>query len=168
MTTMTASFTGDASFRADLNAGERVIYTSSFSKTLFPGLRLGYIVAPPALRDDLVMAKALDDLGCSSIEQAALAAFLESRQYEKHLRKSLAELRFRRQALLDGLSRHLGDNIEVAPSTGGMHLVVWFRRLGYPNLRRLVARAAERGLGLYPIHPYYQVAPSITTRKPMV
>ena len=64
-----------------------------------------------------------------------------------------------RQALLDGLSRHLGDNIEVAPSTGGMHLVVWFRRLGYPNLRRLVARAAERGLGLYPIHPYYQAVP---------
>jgi GntR family transcriptional regulator / MocR family aminotransferase len=142
-----------------LDVGERVIHTSSFSKTLFPGLRLGYIVAPPALRDDLVMAKALDDLGCSAIEQAALAAFLESRQYEKHLRKSLTELRGRRQALLDGLSRHLGDHIEVAPSTGGIHLVVWFRRLSYSGLRRLVARAAQSGLGLYPIHPYYQEAP---------
>jgi GntR family transcriptional regulator / MocR family aminotransferase len=142
-----------------LDVAERVIYAGSFSKTLFPGLRLGYIVCPPALRDDLYMAKALDDLGCSSIEQAALATFLESRQYEKHLRKSLSELRIRRQALLDALTRHLGANIEVAASTGGVHLVVWLRQLGYAKLRRLVDCALERGLGLYPIHPYYHKPP---------
>lgn len=141
-----------------LDVGERVVYTGSFSKTLFPGLRLGYIVCPPALRDDLYMAKAMDDLGCSSIEQAALATFLESRQYEKHLRKSLTELRSRRQALLDALSRHLGESIDVA-STGGVHVVVWFRHLSYANLRRLIEHALERGLGLYPIHPYYQTPP---------
>jgi GntR family transcriptional regulator / MocR family aminotransferase len=144
-----------------LDVAERVIYAGSFSKTLFPGLRLGYIVCPPALRDDLYMAKALDDLGCSSIEQAALATFLESRQYEKHLRKSLNELRIRRQALLDALSRHLGEFVDVSPSTGGVHLVVWFRQLSYAKLRRLIDYALQRGLGLYPIHPYYHKAPAI-------
>jgi GntR family transcriptional regulator/MocR family aminotransferase len=138
---------------------ERVVYAGSFSKTLFPGLRLGYIVCPPALRDDLYLAKSLDDLGCSSIEQAALATFLESRQYEKHLRKSLIELRARRQALMDALSRHLGASIEVSASSGGVHVVVWLRNLSYVNLGRLMERALERQLGLYPIHPYYYTAP---------
>jgi GntR family transcriptional regulator/MocR family aminotransferase len=143
-----------------LDVAERVIYSGTFSKTLFPGLRLGYIVCPPALRGDLHMAKTLEDLGCSSIEQAALASFLESRQYEKHLRESLAELRRRRQALLEGVSRHLGDRVHVAPSAGGMHLVVWFRDLTYPLFERLLARAEELQLGLHPIHHYYQKRPA--------
>jgi GntR family transcriptional regulator / MocR family aminotransferase len=142
-----------------LDVAERVIYSGTFSKTLFPGLRLGYIVCPPALRADLHMAKTLEDLGCSSIEQAALAAFLESRQYEKHLRESLVELRNRRHALLEGLSRHLGDRVDVAASAGGMHIVVWFRDLAYAPFERLLARAAELQLGLHPIHRYYQKRP---------
>jgi GntR family transcriptional regulator / MocR family aminotransferase len=142
-----------------LDVAERVIYSGTFSKTLFPGLRLGYIVCPPALRADLHMAKTLEDLGCSSIEQAALAAFLESRQYEKHLRESLVELRNRRHALLEGLSRHLGDRVDVAASAGGMHIVVWFRNLAYAPFERLLARAAELQLGLHPIHRYYQKRP---------
>lgn len=142
-----------------LDVGERVIYSGTFSKTLFPGLRLGYIVCPTGLRNDLCMAKALEDLGCSSVGQAALAAFLESRQYEKHLRKSLAELRDRRQALLDGLSRNLAEDVDIDDSSSGMHLVVWFRRLSYRALDRLIARAFERNLGIYPIHPFYQAPP---------
>jgi GntR family transcriptional regulator/MocR family aminotransferase len=142
-----------------LDVAERVIYSGTFSKTLFPGLRLGYIVCPPALRADLQTAKALEDLGCSSIEQTALASFLESRQYEKHLRKSLVELRGRRQALLEGLSRYLGDDIHIAASAGGMHLVVWFRNLTYVLFERLLGRAEELQLGLYPIHRYYQRRP---------
>jgi GntR family transcriptional regulator/MocR family aminotransferase len=105
------------------------------------------------------MVKSLDDLGCSSIEQAALATFLESRQYEKHLRKSLTELRVRRDALLEALSRHLGANIEISASAGGAHVVVWFPHLGYKTLRQLIERALERGVGLYPIHPFYETPP---------
>jgi GntR family transcriptional regulator/MocR family aminotransferase len=142
-----------------LDLADRVIYAGSFSKTLFPGLRLGFIVSPQGLRSDLNLAKDLDDQGCSAIEQIALAAFLENRQYEKHLRKSLVELRRRRQALLNGLSRHLSDHLEVAPSYGGMHVVAWFHRLSYNKFERLLVRAAELGLGLYPIHPMYQSRP---------
>jgi GntR family transcriptional regulator/MocR family aminotransferase len=144
-----------------LDVAERVIYAGSFSKTLFPGLRLGYLVCPPPLRNDLIRVKSLDDLGCSSMEQAALATFLESRQYEKHLRRSLTELRLRRDALLEALSRHLGTNIEISASAGGAHVVVWFRQLNYKTLRRLIEQALERGLGLYPIHPFYQTPPAM-------
>jgi GntR family transcriptional regulator / MocR family aminotransferase len=143
-----------------LDLRERVIYAGTFSKTLFPGLRLGYIVCPPALRDDIFIAKSLDDLGCPSIEQLALAGFLESRQYEKHLRKVLMELRRRREALLTGLARHLGEHIEVAASHGGMHVVGSFRRFSYADLNRLIEYSAQKGLGIYPIHPFYKSPPS--------
>jgi GntR family transcriptional regulator/MocR family aminotransferase len=142
-----------------LDIGERVIYSGTFSKTLFPGLRLGYVVCPPALREDMRRAKACDDLGCSSIEQAALASFLASRLYEKHLGKSLIELRNRRQAVLTGIARYLGPHIEQTTSNGGMHVVAWFRKLSYADLERLLTHAASRSLGLYPIHPYYKKRP---------
>ena len=69
-----------------LDLADRVIYAGTFSKTLFPALRLGYIVCPKPLRDDLLYAKFFDDLGSPTIEQAALATFMQSGQYEKHLR----------------------------------------------------------------------------------
>jgi GntR family transcriptional regulator / MocR family aminotransferase len=143
-----------------LDIGQRVIYSGTFSKTLFPGLRLGYVVCPPALHDDMHRAKACDDLGCSSIEQTALATFLASRLYEKHLRTSLIELRNRRQALLTGIARYLGPHIERTTSNGGMHVVAWFRELSYADFERLLALAAQRSLGLYPIHPYYKKKPA--------
>jgi GntR family transcriptional regulator/MocR family aminotransferase len=142
-----------------LDIGQRVIYSGTFSKTLFPGLRLGYVVCPPALRNDMFKAKRCDDLGCSSIEQAALASFLASRLYEKHLRQSLIELRDRRRALLTGIARYLGPHIQATTSIGGMHAVAWFRQMTYAELDRLLPRAADRGLGLYPIHPYYKRRP---------
>jgi GntR family transcriptional regulator/MocR family aminotransferase len=142
-----------------LDIGERVIYSGTFSKTLFPGLRLGYVVCPSALHRDMSRAKACDDLGCSSIEQTALATFLASRLYEKHLRQSLIELRDRRRALLTGIARYLGPHIEQTTSIGGMHAVAWFRQMTYADLDRLLPHAAARGLGLYPIHPYYRKRP---------
>jgi GntR family transcriptional regulator / MocR family aminotransferase len=142
-----------------LDVNGRVIYAGTFSKTLFPGLRLGFVACPSALREDLYRAKTLDDLGCSAIEQTALAVFLESRQYERHLRQSLVELRLRRSALLEGIALHLGDRVRVASSSGGMHIVIWFRRLNWTAFGRLLKRAAEQSLGLHPIHPFYQNRP---------
>lgn len=142
-----------------LDVRERVFYAGTFSKTLFPGLRLGYVVCPTALRRDLLQAKALDDLGCSMIEQTALGAFLETRQYEKHLRQSLLELRHRREALLKAIACHLSAHVEVASTSGGMHIVVWFPQLGWAAFDRLLKRAAAHGLGLHPIHPFYRRRP---------
>jgi GntR family transcriptional regulator/MocR family aminotransferase len=158
----------DAEFRFDgpsipalrsIDTLDRVVYVGSFSKTLFASLRLGYIVCPKALRNDLLRAKTLDDLACPAIEQAALAAFMQSRQFDKHLRKLVAELNVRRAALLEGLERRCRAHLEIAPSTGGMHIVAWLSDLNYAQLDQLLALGASHGLGLHPIHPYFRSRP---------
>jgi GntR family transcriptional regulator/MocR family aminotransferase len=142
-----------------LDLAERTIYAGSFSKTLFPSLRLGYIVCPAGLRNDLIMAKLLDDLGSPTIEQAALATFIQSRQYEKHLRKSVDELVRRRRVLVNILSK-LGPEIEIGPYEGGMHFVMWLPRMSYEQLDALIKKAAAADLGIYPVHQYYKIRPA--------
>ena len=142
-----------------LDLADRVLYVGSFSKTLFPSLRLGYIVCPAALRDALYKAKLLDDLGSPSVEQAALATYIQSRQYEKHLRKSVKELINRRRTVVEALQRVAGRHIEIGPHHAGMHLVVWFRHMRFDRLGAFIDRAKALGLGLHPIHPYYHAPP---------
>ena len=142
-----------------LDLADRVLYVGSFSKTLFPSLRLGYIVCPAALRDALYKAKLLDDLGSPSVEQAALATFIQSRQYEKHLRKSVKELINRRRTVVDALQRLASRHVEIGPHHAGMHLVIWFRHMSFDRLGAFIDRAKSLGLGLHPIHPYYHAPP---------
>ena len=142
-----------------LDLADRVLYVGSFSKTLFPSLRLGYIVCPAALRDALYKAKLLDDLGSPSVEQAALATFIQSRQYEKHLRKSVKELINRRRAVVEALQRVASRHVEIGPHHAGMHFVIWFRRMSFDRLGTFIDRAKSLGLGLHPIHPYYHAPP---------
>jgi GntR family transcriptional regulator/MocR family aminotransferase len=142
-----------------LDLAERTLYVGSFSKTLFPSLRLGYIICPSGLRNDLIMAKLLDDLGSPTIEQAALATFIQSRQYEKYLRESIDELMRRRRVLVAVLSK-LGSLVEIGPHEGGMHLVAWFPQMTYAQLDVLIDKAASLGLGVYPVHHYYKNKPA--------
>jgi GntR family transcriptional regulator/MocR family aminotransferase len=143
-----------------LDLTDRVLYVGTFSKTLFPSLRLGYIVCPKALRDDLYRAKLLDDLGCATMEQAALGTFIQSGQYERHLRKTIKEIANRRRAIVEGLQRIEGSRIEIGPHQTGMHFVVWLRSLSFDRLGAFIDRAKSLGLGLHPVHPYYRTRPS--------
>jgi GntR family transcriptional regulator/MocR family aminotransferase len=93
------------------------------------------------------------------VEQAALATFIQSRQYEKHLRKSVKELIDRRRTVVDAL-RRLASHIDIGPHQAGMHLVVWFRHLDFDELDAFIERAKTLGLGLHPIHPYYRHRPA--------
>ena len=142
-----------------LDLSGRVVYVGTFSKTLFPSLRLGFIVIPPGLRRDFVRAKCLDDLGSPAVEQAALASFMRSRQFEKNLRRTVLDLDRRRTILIDGLLRHARGRIEINDTRAGVHIVVWLRTLSYPQLERLIDKALTRGLGLYPMHPHYRSPP---------
>ena len=142
-----------------LDFSGRVIYVGTFSKTLYPALRLGFIVCPPGIRADLCAVKRFDDLGNPSVEQAALAAFMRSRQFDKHLRRTVAELERRRDAFLAALHRHGADHIEIPERAAGTNLVVWLRRAGFSQLPRLIELGISRGLGLYAIHPYYHRPP---------
>jgi GntR family transcriptional regulator/MocR family aminotransferase len=142
-----------------LDLADRVLYVGSFSKTLFPSLRLGYIVCPKALRDHLYKTKLLDDLGSPAVEQAALATFIQSGQYEKHLRKSVKEIISRRRIIVEALQRAAGSEIEIGPHQAGMHFVIWFRYLGFDRLDAFIERASSLSLGLYTVHPYFRQRP---------
>lgn len=144
-----------------LDLSGRVIYVGSFSKTLFPSLRLGYIVCPKSLRSDFHRAKLLDDLGSPLLEQLALANFMQSGLYEKQLRRTVGEVLARRRTLVNELQRQLGDRVKLGPHAGGMHLVLWFPDMASSSLELLVARAAERGVRVQSVGPYYRLpAPS--------
>ena len=143
-----------------LDRDGRVLYFGTFSKVLFPSLRLGYIVLPPGLRDAFIGAKWLTDRGCPAIEQAALARLMADGAFERHLRAAAKSLKARRATLLAALRKHAGDEVEVADSSAGMHVLAWLTRLKPAQSRQLVARAKERGLGLYLIAPYFLKSPS--------
>jgi GntR family transcriptional regulator/MocR family aminotransferase len=138
-----------------LDRDGRVLYVGTFSKTLFPSLRLGYLVMPPALRGDLVTAKWAQDFGSSAIEQAALARFMSSGAFERHLRRSARTLQERRAALLDGLRACGNGRIDVADSHAGMHVVVWLRDKNEADLDAVLAHGESLGLGLHTIRPHY-------------
>ena len=142
-----------------LDRAGQVIYIGTFSKVLFPALRLGYMVLPPQLRSAFVAAKWLTDRGCPAIEQAALARLMASGAFERHLRATSKALKTRRAALLAALRRHAGASVQVADSSAGMHVLAWLPNLRQAQVRDLIERARARSLGLYPIAPYYLESP---------
>jgi GntR family transcriptional regulator/MocR family aminotransferase len=138
-----------------LDRNDRVLFVGTFSKVLLPSLRLGYILMPAGLRDDFIAAKWASDFGSSAIDQAALAHFISSGAFERHLRRSAITLRERRAALLDGLRACSHGRLDIADSQAGMHLVAWLRDRTTARGDAFIARALERGLGLHPITPFY-------------
>ena len=138
-----------------LDAHDRTLYIGTFSKALFPALRMGYMVLPKALREAFRTTKQLATFGCPAIEQRALAQFIDNRGFERHLRRAAQTLRARRAALLNGLREHAGDVVDVRDSQAGMHLVAWLRDFDEARLERLIEAARQRGVGLHPIGPSY-------------
>jgi GntR family transcriptional regulator / MocR family aminotransferase len=103
---------------------ERVIYAGSASKTLAPGLRLGWLAAPPALVDGLTDAKLAADHGSPALDQLALADFLGRGELDRHLRRMRPIYRARRDALLGAIARHL-PGLEPAGASAGLHVLAW-------------------------------------------
>jgi GntR family transcriptional regulator/MocR family aminotransferase len=142
-----------------LDRSSRVIYIGSFSKLLFPALRLGFAVVPPALRQAFRAAKWLADRGVPCVVQRALADLMASGRFERAARRTGQALAMRRRALLDGLQQHAGDRVQVAGSAAGMHLTCWLPGIASSSLPALVAAAEQHELGLYPITPYFSTPP---------
>jgi GntR family transcriptional regulator/MocR family aminotransferase len=143
-----------------LDRDGRVLYLGSFSKTLFPSLRLAYMVVPPALLQPMLGAKWLADRYSPTLAQDALAALIASGGYERYLRRASGRNARRRAALIAALREHFGERIEIAGQNAGVHLVVWLRELAAARLDGLIARAAKAGVGIYPVAPYYREPPS--------
>jgi GntR family transcriptional regulator/MocR family aminotransferase len=126
-------------------APEQVAYAGSVSKTLAPGLRLGWLVVPESLAEAAAAAKATDDLGTPVVEQLALADFLARGELDRHLRRTRSVYRSRRDALVAALARHLPGWAPTGVSAG-LHLVVPLP--ADLDEQRVVAAARSRGLGL--------------------
>ncbi|WP_344818843.1 PLP-dependent aminotransferase family protein [Actinoplanes cyaneus] len=105
------------------SAPEQVAYLGSISKSLAPGMRLGWLIAPRRLQADLLAAKHASDLGSSALPQLVLAELLTNGDYERHLRTVRARQRARRDALLAGLRAHL-PQARVRGVAAGLHLLV--------------------------------------------
>ncbi|GGM69050.1 GntR family transcriptional regulator [Longimycelium tulufanense] len=121
----------------------RVAYLGSVSKTLAPALRLGWAVIPAGWRADVVEAKRLHDLGCSPLPQGAFARMLRASGYDRHLRRTRANNRRRRDALLEALTEFLPD-WQITGIAAGLHVVV--RLPEGVDDRALSARLADNGV----------------------
>jgi GntR family transcriptional regulator/MocR family aminotransferase len=126
-------------------APDLVAYAGSTSKTLAPGLRLGWLVVPDHLLDAVTAAKESDDLGTPVVEQLALADFLERGQLDRHLRRTRSVYRARRDALVAALERLLSD-CPPAGVAAGLHLVVHLP--AGTDEQAVLDAARSRGLGL--------------------
>jgi GntR family transcriptional regulator/MocR family aminotransferase len=105
----------------------RVLYIGTFSKTLCPALRLGYLVVPPLLVDTFAAAKGAAVGHTASVEQAVLTDFIEEGHYGRHVRRMRLVYAERQAALVAAASAHLAQWVDVRPAPAGMHLVGWLR-----------------------------------------
>jgi GntR family transcriptional regulator/MocR family aminotransferase len=123
-----------------------VCYVGTFSKCLFPALRLGYAVPPPWLRPALTAAKQLGDWHGDVLAQDTLAAFIAEGHLVRHVRRMRNVYAQRREALLEALARHAGDRLLPIPSDAGLHLAA---RLTVPVSAR-VLQAQAMAVGIRP------------------
>ena len=132
-------------------APDRVVYAGSASKTLAPGLRLGWFVMPGHLAEPMAEAKIAADRGSPALEQLALADLIARGEFDRHLRRMRPVYRRRRDALLAALSRRL-PWLEPAGVSAGLHLVTWLP----PGLDEatVVGAAAGSGVGIEGVTPY--------------
>ncbi len=136
-----------------IDSNGRVAYVGTFSKTMFPGLRVGYVIPPEGL--EAAFAHAVRNTGQTVPQpvQGALAEFIEAGHYGRHVRRMRA-LYARRQALLFALVRdHLGDVLELVPCEAGMQVAGTF--VEKPDDRAIAAAGARAGLALSPLSAYW-------------
>ncbi|MGC4942022.1 PLP-dependent aminotransferase family protein [Kribbella sp. DT2] len=144
-------------------APERVIALGSVSKTLAPGIRIGWIFAPPAVVDGLVETKALTSRGAPALDQLALARLMESGRYDRHLRRMRTTYQVRRDALIAAVNEHL-PALRLTGLAAGCHAVL---RLPPGTSEAAVVAAAEarsvsvRGLGDYLVGDSVPGAPGL-------
>ncbi len=132
-----------------MTADARVVYVGTFSKTLFPALRLGYLIAPPALVEPFARARAAVDRHPPALEQAVLAEFIAGGHFARHVRRMRALYAERQATLLQLLAGEASEWLEAVPVDAGMHLVAWLRE-GMDDTR-IAQRLLDAGVVASPL-----------------
>jgi len=141
-----------------LDHSSRVIYIGTFSKVLFPSLRVGYIVIPSDLVEHFVAVRHAMDVSPPHLYQAVLADFINEGHFSRHIRRMRQTYGERREVLVNCIQNELDSLLQVHGSAAGLHLTVTLPR-GYRD-GVLSARAARQNLWLWPLSPSYHGATS--------
>ena len=136
-----------------LDRGTRVIYIGTFSKTLFPSLRMGYLVIPPDLVDRFMAVRRTVDLCPPHLNQMVLNEFISEGHFARHIRKTRLIYGERRTALVDALRAEFGSELQISGCEAGMHLAVMLP----PDVldHEISMRAAQQGFWLWPLSKAY-------------
>jgi GntR family transcriptional regulator / MocR family aminotransferase len=136
-----------------LDHSSRVVYVGTFSKVLFPSLRVGYMVIPPELIGHFVAMRNAMDVSPPHLYQAVLADFIAEGHFSRHIRRMRALYGERRIALVESLRRELGSLMQVIGDETGLHLTVTLPE-GLDD-REVAMHAARENLWLWPLSPAY-------------
>jgi GntR family transcriptional regulator/MocR family aminotransferase len=141
-----------------LDTNERVIYVGTFSKVMFPALRLGYMVVPEDLVDAFYSARDAIDQFSATLYQAAMTDFIREGHFARHIRKMRVLYMDRRTALVDAIRNQMRDKLEVIGAEAGMHLVALLPR-GVSDVA-VSRKAAEIGISAMPLSSCYLKSPA--------
>src|SRR5436190_3657021 len=136
-----------------LDGNSRVIYIGTFSKVMFPSLRLGYLVIPGDLIERFAAMRQLMDICPTHITQAVMSDFIREGHFGRHVRRMRPIYAKRRDVLVAELERQLGHNVTIMGDQAGMHLAIFLT----PNRedRKIAATAARQSLWLSPLSSSY-------------
>jgi 2-aminoadipate transaminase len=144
-------------------APERTVYMGSFSKVLAPGLRLGYVIAPPALRAKLVQAKQATDLHTATLSQMAVYEVVKDGFLDSHIPTIRALYREQCAAMLAALSRHMPEGVRWNAPRGGMFL--WVELPRGMDATAVLARAVAQNVAFVPGAPFFAANPVIESLR---
>jgi GntR family transcriptional regulator/MocR family aminotransferase len=141
-----------------LDADARVIYIGTFSKVMFPALRVGYVVIPKDLVPAFCAARDAADVFSATLYQSVLTDFIREGHFARHIRRMRMLYMDRRKALVTAIRLRMGDRLEVIGAEAGMHLVALL-----PPCVDDVAisrKAAQRGISATPLSTCYLKPPA--------
>ncbi|NLR95281.1 PLP-dependent aminotransferase family protein [Rhizobium sp. P38BS-XIX] len=143
-----------------MDRGERVLFTGSFSKVLYPALRLAYLLVPPSEIDSFERASRLISAGCPEFHQSVIADFMEQGYFIRHLKKMRTLYAQRRQLLVDTMQDVFGDGVRAISPPAGLHLAMQFE--GYRASSAKIATLAQAdGFGLQSLSSWHMGPPSV-------
>jgi len=135
-----------------LDSNSRVIYIGTFSKVLFPSLRLGYLVIPPDLVEAFMAVRLAMDISPPGFYQGVLSDFISEGHFSRHIRRMRLLYEERRSVLIESIRKELGYGADVTGEQAGMHLSLTLKGM---HDREVADRAARQGLWLVPLSSSY-------------
>lgn len=141
-----------------LDKHQRVIYAGSFSKMMFPGFHLGFLVIPESLVESFKIAKYYADTRTSFLEQTILATFISEGHYARHVRRVRKACHERQQVMIEAIQLYLPEIIFAEPSDSGIHIVCWLSERIQESF--MIDQCRKAGLGAQPLSRYCQTKPA--------